>query len=197
MLQAEHVVVVSVPVVEVPDQSLFGRQIAPIEAHVLAAKIPFTLLRLPLFIDNNWGNQASIKGQGAIYGPVDPTAQYTSIAVSDAGEAAAVILTHPTHHVHKTYTLTTALYTHADLAAAFAAATGKAVAYVQVPYPAAREAILKSLPEWQTDGVLELFKLIDTHNHAATLQTSDFKAIVGRDPLTITQWTAAVAAAFK
>ena len=188
---------VSFPSVEVPDKALFGRQIAPVEAHLLSSRVPHTLLRLPLFIDNNWGNLGTIKEQGKIYGPVDPSAPYSSIAVSDVGEAAAVVLTHPTNHVNKTYTLSAKLYSHAELAAAFAAATGKAVDYVQVPYSAAREAVLKVLPEWQADGVLELFKLIDEHNHAATAQSGDFNAIVGRDPLTIGQWTAAVGGAFK
>ena len=97
------------------------------EAHIKAIGIPYTILRLPLFIDNNWGNLESIKGQGKIYGPVDANAPYASVATSDVGDAAAVILTHPFNHVNKTYDIQSSLYTHNELAKAFSTATGKQV----------------------------------------------------------------------
>ena len=71
------------------------------------------------------------------------------------------------------------------------------VDYVQVPYEAAKQAIVKAIPEWQAEGVLELFRLIDERNPAAAKQTPDFKNIVAREPVTIEQWTAAVGQAFK
>lgn len=36
------------------ETTVFGRQFTEIEASVKAAGIPFTLIRLPLFTDNNW-----------------------------------------------------------------------------------------------------------------------------------------------
>ena len=70
------------------------------------------------------------------------------------------------------------------------------VKYVHVPYEAAKQAILKMLPEWQTDGVIELLKLVDDGASGAGV-TDDFEALVGHAPLTIEQWTAQVGAAFK
>jgi hypothetical protein len=62
----------------------------PLQESVKNSGISFTLLRLPMFIDNQWANQASIKGQGKIYGPADGSKPTSLVSVADAGEAAAV-----------------------------------------------------------------------------------------------------------
>jgi len=93
-LQAKHIAVVSFFIAQRPD-SIFGGHIAPVEAHIAKAGVPFTIVRLPFFHDNNWGNLESIKGQGKIYGPGRPDASYSSIAVSDIGAGVASILTKP------------------------------------------------------------------------------------------------------
>ena len=62
----------------------------PLQECVKKCGISFTLLRLPMFIDNQWANQASIKGQGTIYGPADGSKPTSLVSVADAGEAAAV-----------------------------------------------------------------------------------------------------------
>ena len=43
--------------------TVFGGLFSAIESHVKKLGVPYTLLRLPIFIDNNWGNADSIKGQ--------------------------------------------------------------------------------------------------------------------------------------
>ena len=70
------------------------------------------------------------------------------------------------------------------------------VNYVQVPYEAAKQAFLKMLPEWQTDGVIELLKLIDDGASGPVVH-DDFEVVVGHAPLSIEQWTAQVGGAFK
>jgi hypothetical protein len=62
----------------------------PLQESVKNSGISFTLLRLPMFIDNQWANQASIKGEGKIYGPADGSKPTSLVSVADAGEAAAV-----------------------------------------------------------------------------------------------------------
>ena len=86
--------------------TIFADQFFPIEAEAHASGVPFTVLRLPLFIDNNWGNKDSIHSQGKIYGPARPDARFTPVAVSDIAESAAAILVNPAPHVGKTYRLT-------------------------------------------------------------------------------------------
>ena len=43
--------------------SIFGKQFAPIEAKAKALNIPTSILRLPLFIDNNWSMLTASKGR--------------------------------------------------------------------------------------------------------------------------------------
>jgi uncharacterized protein YbjT (DUF2867 family) len=191
--KVKHIVVVSVLTAEV--ESIFGtKQVGPIEAHTKSSGIPYTILRLPLFIDNNWGNKGTISSQGVIYSCQNPDKPYTPIAVSDIGEAAAIILANPTSHANQTYNLTTKAYTNNQLATAFSLALNKPVKYVQIPYEQSKKGFMDAgFPEWQVDGILELFKLIDSDNKAINHESPDFKKITGRNPTTIQEWVAQVA----
>jgi uncharacterized protein YbjT (DUF2867 family) len=195
-VQVKHLVVLSVATAELSD-TVFGKQFGPIEAATKEAGIPYTLVRLPVFIDNNWGQQATIKSQGKLYGPANPDAVFTPVAVSDIGDAFASILANPGPHAGKTYTLTSSPVSHAQIAAAFGKVTGKQVDYVQVPYDAAKQSFVGAgWPEWQADGLLELFKLFDAGSAATNNPTGDVKALTGKDPISTEQWVAQVGAAF-
>ena len=61
-----HVVVVSVPAVVAAGELIFKTQFTKIEAKVAASGLKSTILRLPMFMENQWANQGSIKGQGKI-----------------------------------------------------------------------------------------------------------------------------------
>jgi uncharacterized protein YbjT (DUF2867 family) len=150
-----------------------------------------------VFIDNNWGQQATIKGQGKIYGPANPNAPFSPIAVSDIGIAFGTVLTNPSAHVNKTYIINAAATTNAATAAAFSKATGKQVDYVQVPYEAAKQSFIGAgWPEWQVIGLLDLFNLFDADSRVTHNDSTDFKAITGKDPVSTEQWIAQVGAAF-
>ena len=60
VLQAKHVVSLSFIAAD-KEGILFARQIGPVEEHIKKSGSPFTIIRLPMFIDNNWGNLESIK----------------------------------------------------------------------------------------------------------------------------------------
>ena len=188
---------VVVSVANVGYGGIFSDQFLPVEAHVKASGLPYTLLRLPLFIDNHWASKGSISAQGTLYGPARPDARFAPIAVADIGEAAAVVLASPGKHAGKTYTLNTAEHSYADAAAAIGAGAGKAVAYVQVPYEGALAAFVQvGFPEWQAKGVIELLHQLDD-GAAYYRSTGDFEAIVGHGPTTIQQWAQQVGPAFK
>ena len=189
-----HVVVVSVTSAD-DDSVLFGRQFMELEANVKAAGIKYTLLRLPLFTDNNWAQAGSIKGDGKFYGPADPAVKFSSVAVSDVAACVTAIVADPGAHEDKTYVLTSPAYTHAELAAAFSASLGKPVEYVQVPDEAAKKSFMDiGMPEWQAGGVLELYAII---NAGRGVYDSDIKAITGADPLTIEAWVESVKGGFQ
>lgn len=179
--------------------SIFGKQFAPIEAKAKILSIPTSILRLPLFIDNNWLNADSIKGQGTFYDPRDPTKKHTAVAVSDVGKAAADILTSPEKHANTTYKLVAPAFNLNDLAAAFTSTLDKKITVTTVPYDAAKEAFMgNGFPEWQVDGILELFKYIDDDSELTNENnTGDIASITGEKATTVTEWTKQVAAGFK
>uniref|UniRef100_A0A7S0ALL8 NmrA-like domain-containing protein n=1 Tax=Minutocellus polymorphus TaxID=265543 RepID=A0A7S0ALL8_9STRA len=178
--------------------SIFGKQFAPIEAKAKDLTIPTSILRLPLFIDNNWLNAESIKGRGTFYDPRDPTKKHTAVAVADVGKAAADILALPEKHVKTTYKLVSPPFSLNDLAAAFTTALGKNTTVTTVPYNAAKEAFMgNGFPEWQVDGILELFHYIDNESKLTNEKnTGDIASITGEKATAITEWAKQVAGGF-
>ena len=149
-------------------------------------------------MDNQWASQGSIKGQGKLYGPADGTKPNAFVSVGDIGEASAVVLAAPADHAFKKYTLAAEPITFNGIAAAFAAATGQEVEYVQVPYDAAVQSMVgMGFPEWAAKGICELLQLIDAGDPAATQSSRELQTLLGRAPTTFAGWLAPVAGAFK
>jgi len=191
-----HIVVVSVPSVKSSGDLIFKKQFEAIETKVSSSGLKYTILRLPMFFDNQFMSQGTIK-QGQIYGPADPAKPVTLISVADVGGASANVLANAGKHVNKTYTLGADTLTFADIAAAFAAGTGQKVAYVQVPYPAATESMMgMGFPEIMANGMAELMKIIDDGN-AAVFAHSDLESLLGKAPTKFAAWVSGVAGAFK
>eukprot|EP01012_Entosiphon_sulcatum_P067042 TRINITY_DN9654_c0_g1_i1.p1 TRINITY_DN9654_c0_g1~~TRINITY_DN9654_c0_g1_i1.p1 ORF type:complete len:1004 (+),score=206.33 TRINITY_DN9654_c0_g1_i1:30-3014(+) len=179
--------------------SLFGRQGAEIEEITQKCKLPYVILRLPMFIDNAFGNIQTIREQSKFYGPNKPDAKTGAISVRDIANAAAHILLERTkRHFNKTYRLNGIPYSNSDLAAAFSAALGRKIEYVQVPYEAAKQAMLAAgyLQDWQVDGVIELLRLQDEGHPLACEGSPDYQEVTGSDPTNIADWVQSVATAF-
>ncbi len=118
------------------------------------------------------------------------------VSVEDAGEAGATILANPAPHYSTIYHVVSPLYTHAELAAAFTASTGKTVEYVQVPFEAAEASFLeKGWPAWQVTGLIEYLKAVDLG--VAGYADEDFKTITGKAPQTVQQWVESVKGGFQ
>src|SRR5919108_314295 len=82
----------------------------------------------------------------------------------------------------------------AELAAAAGAATGREIAFADVP-PEAFAAYLRSvLPPWQVDGLLEDYAHYARGEAAAVLPT--VREVTGREPRTLGEFAADHAAAF-
>ena len=195
----KHIAVVSVPTVNLTD-TIFGRQLTEIEDKVSKLGVPYTFISLPLFTDNFWGFKDTIVKQGAIYCPVDPEKPFISVTVEDAASAGAAILVDPSSYANKTVKINSNLITYNEVAKGFSDAFGKEVKYVRVPYEAAKKAFLEmgSYPEWQVNGLLELFKLIDAAN--PVMSNSDlgtFTEITGDQPTDLKKWLAKYAGGFQ
>lgn len=193
----KHVLLLSVLTAET--DTIFGRQFKPLEAKVKELGINYTIVRLPLFIDNNYAHVGSIKDQGTFYVPQDPTKMYTPVAVADAGKAAADILASPEKHNGRMYKLVAPSFTLNEQAAAFTKAFKKEVTVTVVPYEAAKEAFMgMGFPEWQTDGILELYKMIDADSKVTNeKELGDIEKITGEKATTVEVWAEQNAAGFQ
>ena len=193
----KHLVVVSVTSAQ-NEEILFGRQFTKLENTIKELGLPYTFLRLPFFMENNFGLIATIKGQSSIFSPVDPTKKYVAIAVEDAGKLGAVVVADPSKHSNKVYNVISDRYTYNDLAAAFSEVLGREIKYVRVPYETTKQAIQANLEKWQVEGLLELFKVIDDGGAAfEDHDMSSFTDITGDKPTDIKTWVTKYAAAFQ
>ena len=191
-----------VSVLTADTNSIFGNQMAPIEDAMKTSGLKsYGILRLPLFMDNFYAGAQSIMESGTLYDPRNSNQVFTPIAVNDVGKASADILANPTNHHNKTYKLVMPGFTLQDLAKAFSTTLKKDVTVTTVPYSAAKEAFMgMGFPEWQVDGILELFQMIDNGSAVTneTKDTSDFSKITGGEqPMTMSQWVQANAAGFQ
>ena len=117
----KFILVVSVPAAELTD-TVFGKQYAEIEGKISNLGVPYTFLRLPLFVENYFGFKDPIVKQSSIYSPVDPTKPLTSVVVADAGKASAAILVSYRIHTNKTYNIVSDRHTYNDVVAEFSKA---------------------------------------------------------------------------
>ena len=158
--KAGHIVVVSLPVVAVDKNTIFGDQFKDIEESVKGCGIPFTLVRLPMFMDNNLGQP--IKDASGMFMPIVADQEMSAITVKDIGCCVANVLKEPAAYAGRTLNLGGARTTMAATAQAFSEVLGRTISYTQVPPEAAKASMLGSgWPEWMVDGVLELMVLIN------------------------------------
>ena len=193
----KHLVVVSVLTADKQD-TVFGAQLTKLESNVKALGVPYTFLRLPMFVENYFGFKDTIKA-GAIYCPVDPTKPYSPVVVADAGKAAAVVLVDPSNHANRTYNIISDRHSYGDAAAAFEETLGKKVTYTRVSYEDAKKSFLgMGYPEWQVNGLIELFKLVDEGDPVISMENAgDYEKITGEKPTDLKSWVAQVKGAFQ
>ena len=194
----KHIGVVSVPSADTTD-IIIGRQFAEIEKKVTELGVPYIFIRLPSFNENYWVFKDTIKGDGAIFSPVDPEKPYTTVTGEDAGKASAEILVNPTKYANKTLTIVSDRHTFNDAVKVFGDILKKEIKYVQVPYEATKQALIgKGVDEWQVTVFLEFYKMIDAGDPIVV--EADFglyKQITGEDPTDLKTWVIKNAAGFQ
>jgi uncharacterized protein YbjT (DUF2867 family) len=193
----EQIVALSVIGADAPgvEALRFGAAHVGVEASLRDSGLPTTLLRPNSFFQNLLGQAPSIAGSGAFYSPLSPAARVSAVDAVDIGEVAAVALTED-GHIGQAYTLTGPEALNDDeVAARLGAALGIEVTHVQVPVEAARESFLAAgYPEWNADGLLELFALYETG--AVAEVSGDVERVLGRPARSIDDFARAHAAAF-
>jgi len=192
----KHIAVVSVFTASFTD-TVFGEQLSEVEARVSKLIVPYTFIRLPLFVDNLYGFKDSISSQGAVFYFLDPEKKFPQVTVEDAGKASAAVLVDPKKYANKTLELTSNINSYNDIIADFTKALGREVKYTQLPIDTA-QATLEGMgwPGWQAKGVVELMSLINEGEFPKG-DLGVYKAITGEKPTDIETWTNKHAASFK
>lgn len=137
------------------------RMHAAIEERLAASGLEWTSLRPGSFMQNFLRYADTIKATGAFYG-CQGDARVALIDTRDVAAVAARCLA-DSGHAGRVYELSgPEALTYADAAAVLAAASGRPVAYVDLPPAAARQGMIDAgLPVWLADdlvGLAELFK---------------------------------------
>ncbi|MGH8876996.1 MAG: NmrA family NAD(P)-binding protein [Stackebrandtia sp.] len=171
----------------------FLRWHAEVEAHVRTLDFDFTVLRPNLFMQGLLSFAGTVAQQGRFGAPIGGAA-VSLIDASDIAAAAAAVLTR-TGHTGGVYTLTgPRAITHEEIAEALATATGRDIAFDDVPAERFAAALSPYLPPWQLDGLVEDYahyargEAAEVHPDAADL--------IGRPARDITDFARDHAAAF-
>ena len=179
--------------------SIFGREFNQVEEHVKTLGVPFAIVRLPFFTENVFFSQETIKGHSTVYAPVSGDKRFASILASDAGKAAAKILSSPEEHSGKTYDLVSHVMSHDEIAQTFSEALGKEVKFVRSSAEETRKALLGvGRPEWHVKGIAEFYDMVEAWGASIDEQAfTDIEKITGEKPTTLKAYIESVAPAFK
>lgn len=172
-------------------ETIFGKHFGEIEAKAKQVfPASYCIVRCPIFIDTLLAHADSIKEDSSFSDPRDPDMPFTPIAVRDVARAASDILAKPNQNAEKTYSLVCPSFSLNDQAAALSTVLEKAITVSTVDYDECRTNFMeKGYPEWQIDGSLEVFKLIDEGNEITNDEdTRDFEAITESKATTIEEW---------
>ena len=195
----KHILTVSVLTVELTD-TIYGKQNSELESSVQHLEMPYTIVRLPPFVENYWAYQRPIQQKSSFSTPGDPTKPFSAVVVADVGKAAAAIMAGPEKHYGQTYKLISNRHTLGELAATFSEVLGKEVKYERVSYEDCRHRLINivGFSEEDADGIIEIYRLTDDECPAVNdPDMSHFTKITGEKPTTLKEWVTQVAPAFK
>jgi hypothetical protein len=129
-----HAIVLSNTVVErSPDNpTIFGDQCRSIETYVARTGLSYTVVRVPIYMDNYCSQIDSIVNNSVFYRPVDAHATRNSICIADLAEAVGKMALRPIDFADQTLSLNGPQTSCMMAAEAFSHALGKQVVYEQV-----------------------------------------------------------------
>ena len=164
------------------------------ESEVRGSGLAYTILKPHFFMQNLLRSAGSVKEQGAMYFALGDAA-LPMVDVRDVAAVAAKVLAAPAAHAGKTYTLTGAAVTMAQVATAIGEAVGKPVKYVPVPVAAAIEAMTKMGADEYNQVALRDYFIAYASGWQSTPTTS-VKDLTGQEPRSFAAFARESAAAF-
>ncbi len=176
--------------------TIFGRQFKPIEDRAKALGIHYTIIRLPLFMDNLRAHAGTVKEENIICDPRNPRAQFASVSLEDVGKCAADILIDPLPHHGQTYNVVSQKFSMIDLSQSMSKVLHRNIKVREISWQRFKEALLGNrIPEWQIDGLIEwLDGNYDHRLHQGDLET--IQDITGERPNTLDFFLAVNASQF-
>lgn len=151
-----------------------------IEQQLRRSGVPAVILQSNFYMTNLLASAEMVKQTGRLFAPA-AGGTVAMIDPRDVAAVAAVILTTEGHE-GQTYTLTgPEAISHARVAADLSAATGRPIAYVDVPEEAARQRLVEAgMPDWLVRQITGVYALIRQGALAGT--TGTVRAMSGREP---------------
>jgi uncharacterized protein YbjT (DUF2867 family) len=184
-----HVVVLSTTAIDAERPSVFAEQCAPIEKFLKSSGLTYTILRIPILLDNYLSQLQSMASHGVFYRPLDPSVAHSAIAIADVAQAASHVLASPGRFADMTLSLNGCTTSCREASEAFTAAFGKPVLYEQVTYDEYAEMLLDAgIPSHQVDGNLQLFRLMETQDACCAGSSHVLRQILDRPPYDVTQF---------
>jgi uncharacterized protein YbjT (DUF2867 family) len=165
------------------------------EAALSQSSVPYTVLRPAFFHQNVEKFAVASITQYNMYGGSAGTGRFPSIDLRDVAAVAAAVFQAPQQHAGKTYELTGQLTTEQDIAAALTAALGRPISYAQWSVEEHRRNLESwGMSGWQLEDELVLNQW---KREEKVAMSPDAARILGRQPITVQQYTKDRAELFK
>lgn len=169
-------------------EAMIGRAHHAIEERLRGCGIGWTILRPGLFMQNIFGQAASIKNDSRI---VLPFAKDLPLALTDVRDTAAIsarILIDPATHSGRTYEFTGPITSYGAFAEVLSQALGRKIGYVGATFEQAAQAMkARNMPGWLVTHLISIAKL-GASGAFSTENTRVVAEIAKRAPLTTRQF---------
>jgi uncharacterized protein YbjT (DUF2867 family) len=151
-----------------------------VEQHLRSSGVPFVILQSSFYMSNLLAAAEQVANEGRLYAPAGE-ARVAMIDPRDVGAAAAAVLTGAGED-GQTFVLTgPAAITWADIAGELSSATGRDVAFVDVPEEGAKQGMIASgVPEFVAEQLIKVFAML--RQGAAEHVTDTVEALTGAQP---------------
>src|SRR5919199_549243 len=160
--------------------------------------IPFTLLRPPAFMQNfitQFGY--TIRTRNAFYVPAGD-AKLSFIDARDVSAVAVKALTGDSQqHMGKAYAITAQeAISYGQAAEILSNEVGRRISYIDIPEEDAQKGMKNNgMDDWLVDAIMEFYSIIKSGHASKT--TNVFEEVMGRKPITFSQFARDYAQAFK
>lgn len=174
--------------------SVQGAESAPwiphrkMELEVMRSGLPYTILRPSFFMQNLSGVHAfEIKEKGSLFVPAEKIGM-SFIDAKDIAEASFRILTDPSRHISKAYTLTgSEVLTYQEVAAALSSELGRAITYSSPSVVSFAAAMRKRGMSWSYIFVM-IGLYLASRLRPPNQVYPDLEAIIGRKPIALREF---------